>query len=668
MPKVTPSAYDLKESALKGTHADVKTYEDLAKWLCDELDIAISSRGPVAEDIRYGWTLYEQGRTRGKNAPWPDAADLTSPYAAEYVDALHARVMQTVFQEPVWTVEGWGESAPRAPFVEEFHQRTQEDERLQSYLDECLLRTWIEPAGILEVSEAIDMRRTRGRINAKLALDPATQAPIMGEDNVPVFEQDDLGNPIEADQQAMAAAEIDVDRIEPVRTGPDYDVIPYLDFLTLPHHARHKGQVWGYAKRFKRRVPELAARAKQGIYDKQAVEECGAENETDATSSDVVIPDQKGPTAQKELWQVQFLADLDGKGERWYIATVHKDKRLLLRLKFDDQTTRYIRFVPFPKPGSVDGYSLVMNKLITVIEEDTAVRNMRADKAALAISAPIKVTTGALWDPYEQPFGPRSVITVRDQNEIQQMELSDVPPSINVWKNDIRQDADRLAGQNDTSFGQSAAGDATLGEVRLKAGYVEVRIDLVVKRLKEPMEELFQARHNVWKRVLKERQTGLPIPQSMAMGLEARGIPVDSVSSDGRITAEMLEGQFWGKPRGSVESADLNARMGYFNQGLTSLTGLASSNPTIAMIMQSPSFAKAILEEWMRVHRWQDKQALLGPEVQQMIQQQQQQAALMQDPRMQTMMAMMQGGPMGGQMEMPQPGAPQQPPQAPGLM
>jgi hypothetical protein len=327
--------------------------------------------------------------------------------------------------------------------------------------------------------------------------------------------------------------------------------------------------------------------------------------------------------------------------------------------------------VPFPKPGSVDGYSLVMNKLITVIEEDTAVRNMRADKSALALAAPIKVTQGALFVPDEQTFGPRSVITVRDQNEIQQMELSDVPASINVWKNDIRQDADRLAGQNDTSFGQSAQGDATLGEVRLRAGYVEVRIDLVVKRLKEPMEELGAARHNIWKRVLAERQTGLPIPQSMAFGLEARGIPVDSVSSDGRITAEMLDGQFWFKPRGSVESADLNARMGYFNQFTQALSVFAGVNPVLQMIVSSPTFAKSYLEEAMRVYRWQDKQALLGPEVQQMIQQQMQQAALMQDPRMQTMMAMLQGGPAGQPAPMPgaqpQAQAPQQPP-VPGVM
>ena len=66
----------------------------------------------------------------------------------------------------------------------------------------------------------------------------------------------------------------------------------------------------------------------------------------------------------------------------------------------DDRVTRYFKFVPFPKPGSTEGYSLIGHKLLTVIEEDTAVRNMRADTAALAISAPIMTTPGARWDDY----------------------------------------------------------------------------------------------------------------------------------------------------------------------------------------------------------------------------------------------------------------------------
>src|SRR5689334_6268622 len=102
------------------------SWDKVGAWLATELDQAISMRGGAAEEIRYAWDYYEQNRMRGRNAPWPDAADLPSPIAPEYTDAVHARLMQTIFVEPVWTVEGYGDSAKRARLVEEFHQRAQE--------------------------------------------------------------------------------------------------------------------------------------------------------------------------------------------------------------------------------------------------------------------------------------------------------------------------------------------------------------------------------------------------------------------------------------------------------------------------------------------------------------------------------------------------------------
>ena len=667
------TAFDLKASDLKGTHADVTTFEELGIWLTNELDIAVSVRGATDEDVKYWWTLYEQGRTRGSNAPWPDAADLTSPLASEAVDAVHARLMQTIFTEPVWTVEGWGDSVKKAPFVEEFHQRSLEEERLQTYLDAVLLRSLVEPAGILEISEAVEKRREVTRKQVKWATDPLGQ-PLLDDKQQPKAAQDEAGNYIEATPDDPMSMQVEYDDLQHVRKGPSYDVVPYLDFATLPAHAKDRTQIWGYAKRFYRRVPEIKSLAKQGIYDPDAIEKIGTQNERDdrsdqAPSRTVGLASQDGPTAQKELWTVQFLADLDGKGERWYRATVHRDTRTVLRLNKDDRVTRYFKFVPFPKPSSTEGYSLIGHKLLTVIEEDTAVRNMRADKAALAISAPIKKLQGALWDEFEQPFGPRAVITVRDMREVDQMQLSDVPASINVWKQDVRADADRILGLNDTSLGQESGKDATLGEVRLRAGYAEVRMDLIVKRLKEPLEELAQARHNIYLRQLREEQQqtqqGRMVPQSLIIGLEARGVDVSSIA-DGRITPDMLEGQFWFLPKGSVESADLNAQMGYFNQGLIALANLSKTNPTIAMLLSSPSTARSILEQWARVYRWPDKQAFLGSEAQAAIKQQMEQQQMMQDPRMQLAMAMAQAGPGPG--GMPQgPGAPPGPGQ-PGML
>lgn len=658
-------AFDLKESELKGTHADVESYDDLAHWLVQELDNALSTRGTVADDIKYRWLYYEQGRTR-RSAPWADAADLTSPYATEFVDAILARLMDTIMVDPVWIVEGWGDSTAKAPFVEEFHQRAQEQERLQGYLREVLLRALIEPAGVLEVSEAVDIRRERKTIRARLQMDPVNNVPMLDETAQPMLEQDGEGNYVEAQGEQEPQAETVIDSFEPVRLGPAYDVVPYLDFVRFPAHARSKSEIWGYGKRLWRRVPELQARVKQGMYDADAVEHINDSDErvgasisgTEPTPETAVT--QKGPTAQKELWEMPFLADLDGKGERWWLATVSRQHTKLLRLKVDDRTTRFLEFVPFPKPGSRDGYSLV-EKMITLLEEDTAVRNMRADGAALALAGgTIVVREGSSWDPYEEPIGPGHVIHLRELNDIKQLETRDVPESINRWRQDIRADLERGVGLNDVSVGTQTQDRRTLGEVRLASGYSEIRVKAIVTAIQESLEELGQARHAIWKRVLTDMPNGLPIPSSLMQGLDVRGINTESIH-DGRVTAQMLEGQFWFKPRGSVESANLDQQAQYMNSFLKVLAPLMQINPMIRMMMSTPPAAKALIEQALRVNRWPDKQAFLGSEAQTAVQgqmQQQAQAAeqqqMLQDPRLQALMHMA-----GADAGPPQAGAPQ---------
>lgn len=637
------TAFDITPSKLR-LHGEESTVSDVAQWLVRELDTAISARTGVDTEIHYAWNLYQQDRTRGGSMPWPDAADLTSPLAAEYVDALHARLMTTIFTEPVWTVEGWGESAKRAPYVEEFHQRAQEDERLQGYADEWVLRALVEGVGTLEVAEAVEMRRTVKRMKARLQLDETTNLPILGEDQKPVLARGEDGGPVEAEEGDEAIAEIDADVLEPVRVGPTYDVIPYLDFLTLPGHARNTDQVWGYAKRFWRRVPQLKAAAIRGVYDKAAVDALGTDDErpvaqTEAPARTQPLPEQRHGTAQKELWELQLLADFDGTGERWWRATVSRERTQCLRLQRDDRTTRYIRFAPFPKPGTVDrGYSVVTNKLRTVLEEDTAGRNLFYDRMALKASSPLKVLQGALWNPYDEPLGPGAMITVRDMNEVVPMQgIEDVPQSLVAYRQYVRQDAERALGQNDVSIGQETQERRTLGEVQLVAGYAEVRTNVLLRRCQEALEELFQARHTIWKRTLESRGTS-PRLRSLMIGKQADGIDVSGLATDGTITAELLEGIFWGKPKGSVETADLNRQRQDFNSLLQTVAVLMKVNPTIGMIFQTIPAARSLVKTALKVNRVPDVQSILGPESADVFSQIEAKQQMERDPRMQVLM------------------------------
>jgi hypothetical protein len=659
---VKSSAFDLKN--LKKSRW--RDWNDLASWLSSELDMAIGARSGRKEEVASSWGFYEQARMRVGSSPWPDAADLPSPFAPEYTDAVHARVMQTIFVEPVWTVEGFGSSAVKAPIVEEFHQRAQEDARFQGYADEWILRGLIEGVGTLKITESREWRRQQVEKRVAIQLDPMG-APVMGPQG-PMLAYDESGEfvPVEDEQTPSALAQMDEWR--PARFGPEFEVIPYPDFFVLPAHARHRQHVWGYCARFYRRWPQLGEWADRGWYGKKEVENVGDSNDKAITNDDVPatgvhVVDQQQNTSQKELYEFTVLLDLDGKGERWWVITLHKESTTILRCKIDDGMTRYIRWMPFPKPGTVDhGYSLIGNKLISVIEEDTARRNLKADRMALKASQPILRQANALWQPFEQPMGPRSVIDVRSKDEISVLQgIDDVPQSVHIWGEELRSDADRLIGQNDVSFGNETTEERTLGEVQLRAGYAEVRINVIVKRMQEPMEEAGLVLHEIWKHTLRAN-ADQPPQRAMVIGKEATGISIPGYPEQIIVTADILEGVYWFKPRGSVETADLNRQKQDFIGFLQVLPALTQMNPAFAAVLGTVPFAKSMMEQAVRVFRFPDRQSVLGAEgqnvfdimqQQMMMQQQMQQAAM--DPRMQFVMALAGGGGRGApQLPMPQ--------------
>jgi hypothetical protein len=622
-----PTPYDVKANKL---HDFDDGYKGLARWICEEIQAAEDVRTTLEPQLDYWHRIYEQDRTRlTNNRPKPDGADLTSPLGTQYVDSLHARAMQTIFgAEPIWTVEGWADSAEKAPFVEEFHQWTAEDERVQSYVDRAIHNSWIDSEGVLEVYEETDTRPVRRTIWAQVQTiqdEMGQMRAVMGEDLKPALMRDEQNKYIEVPPpqpgQMMdgSIAQVEIDDRQPVRVGPGYRVVDLADFLILPGHARDRSDIWGYAKRFFRRYTTIKAKAKAGVYDIEACDTIGHQNEREASLDDtrrgVTIAQQDGHTAETELRELSFLRDLDRTGERWWLATVHLPTQTLLRLKHDELATltgfgRFVRFVPFPRKNSLGGLSVIGHKIITLVEEHTAVRNMRADRAALGASAPIKVRQNALYDPDETPIGAGSVIWVRDMQEIEPMVIPDLPASVNQWESTILDGTERTMGMNDISSGVDAAEDRTLGERQMQVGASEIRINLINKRLQETMEELGQIRHAVWKRTLAE-QGGMALPQSALMGIEARGLETTLIPG-GKMTADLLDGKFKFKPKGSVETSDLGRQMGYFVQSLNILPALMQANPMIAAMLQTPDAARALLTEWVRVGRIQNRQAFLG--------------------------------------------------------
>jgi hypothetical protein len=603
---------------------DAEEQKKLAVWLADELQNALDARAVAERETDYYHLLYEQGRTRQASAaPWPGAADLTSYLGTQNVDSLHARLMKTVWVEPIWTVEGWGPAAQNAPFVEEFHQWKAEEERLQSVLDKWALISLIETRGLIEVTEGTQQRKVRKEMWAQIAMapDPMTgqPGPLFQDDGTPQLATDPQGKYIEApEQDAMGmpvpAAQVVVDSQEPVRTGPQYRVLPYRDSLILPGHARDKDEIWGYAKRIYRRMPDLREMAARGVYDPDAVEKLTnvSDREPDPAlqRSGHSIASQEYDTVEKELWEVTLLKDLDEQGERWYVCTINLSAQVLLRVQYDDlDRARYVPVILFPRPDRVtEGFSFIGHKLITTIEEHTAWRNMIADRAQMVAQTPVKKLQGALWDEYEQPWGAGMVMTVRDMREVEPFQIPDVPASLMQRETVMERTAERLAGVNDIAAGQTVAqGDKTLGEVQMATEQSFVRMDLVIRRFQEAMEDLAQIRHAIWKRTLAEQPEGVEVPESVLVGLESRGAQVPG----GRMTAAMLEGNFRFKPRGSVETADPRAMRMDFTQMMQAFP------PFLQMLMMlgntfGPQAARAMLDQFVRVYRIPNRAAFVG--------------------------------------------------------
>jgi len=233
----------------------------------------------------------------------------------------------------------------------------------------------------------------------------------------------------------------------------------------------------------------------------------------------------------------------------------------------------------------------------------------------MIVQAPIKRLTGALWDPLEQPFGPSAVIDVRDMREIEAMQMPDIPASVIQWEQVCERTAEKLMGVNDIASGQTLNETKTLGEVQMATEQSFVRMDLVIRRFQESMEDLFQIRHAIRKRMLAEQPEGIDAPQSVMTGLESRGTPIDG----GKITAQLMEGTFRGKPRGSVETADPKALRNDLNQLLQVLPAFLQLTPMVGQFF-GPQAVRALLDQVVRTYRIPNRQAFLGgPAQQQMI-------------------------------------------------
>lgn len=611
-PSRNSDAFDVKLSA--------EERRQLAADLSTAIEDAVNARAHIIADggkiDLLDW-FYEQGRSAPEDRPFPGAADLTSWFITENVDAIRAYTMGAITSgEPFCIVEGWGDAAQNAPAVEEFHDWQVDEEGLIEELAKVVHGAYLEDCHILEVRERVETKRITEELDVALEVND-DGGVIFDTNGRPKMQIGPDGGPVEA-QEGQPSARIKRTYTKTRRLGPEYDVISMKDFVFLPGHARNKRQVWGYAYRFWSRIPEIQEKADDGLYDADAVNGLGEQSDREGArnvQAPVVseVAPQTGPAVEKELWQLSIKRDLDGDGrEEWYVATLSTQHRELLRLKLDTFVMkvgkpRCVPFVPFLRRNAVYGYSYA-EKLLTLAEEHTALRNMAADRGALATNAPMTVLQGALYDPDEQPFGVGRSIIVRDHNELRPMVIPDVPNSIVEQKRDLVQAKERVGLLSDMAIGVQANAQRTLGENQMVQRGSAVRVDEPVKAIQRSISTVMELRHQIWIDTLEADANGLEIPADRMARMQMRGIP----ASGGRFTAAMLKGKFKFKPSGSTETADKGRNRQDFNNAVLALANLAKVFPGLALMFQNPEVTKAVIEEWARVYNVRNRQKFLG--------------------------------------------------------
>lgn len=600
MPRRKSDAFDIRLTDAKR--------DDLANELCQEIEDALNARtsviGPEGMIDLLDW-FYEQGRTPPQDRPFPGAADLTSWFILEGVDAMRARAVKSVLRaEPFCTVDGWGQSSTRAPIVEAFHDWQIREEKLLGELSKVIHGALIEDCYVLEVRPRVETKLVVEEIDAAIEVNEQG-GPVIGPDGNPVLIMDG-DEPVEA-QSGAPSARVKRTYTRTRQLGPEYDAISMKDFVFLPGHAKNRRAVWGYAYRFWSRYPEVLEKAKDGIYDLKTVEKMGDQSDrSDSISPKTVdgIAAQNGPAQEKELFQLSLKRDLDKDGhEEWYLVTLSLKERAILRLKLDTFVMkvgkpRCVPFVLYPRRDSVYGYSYA-EKLLTLAEEHTSLRNMKADRSALATNAPIMQLTGGKWDPNVQPLGVGRVITIGERGELEPMKIADVPNSIIEQERGLIGAAERVRGLSDMGAGVQANQQRTLGENQMVQSGSAIRVDEPIDNLREAIIDVMDLRQAIWLETLEANGAGLEAPADVAESLEARGV----AEFEGRFTADILKGKFKFKPYGSVDTADVGRRIQYFTEGTVALKNLSDIMPAIKGIFASAEVQKAILSEWARAYK-----------------------------------------------------------------
>lgn len=459
----------------------------------------VSQRATLDNNLDIWSNLYDM-RVQPKNTPWLNSSNLPSTLIPTSLDTLTSRLMQLVVPLRLLVVKGRDqESEQHSHEIEHFYNTQVQDNDWDNSIYHYSHLSGRDGTSIMEVV-------WEKRVHHMHLVQFTDETDATGN-----LVYDEQGRP----KQKREVVHKAITEYNGVRWNP----VELRDFYLFPAWARSIEEAPTVGRVLYLSEAELRAMVASGDLKKDAVDyviktikgtgqelpqddhkatyEIGGQIEVSTT--DHVIDDKMQQAEYFKVWRFHTREfDLDGDGIfEENVIWFHEFSRRVLGVQHYQYAHGYRPFVELSlmdRPNRFYGYA-VPERLYSVSVEQAAIHNQRNDEITLRLSPPMLRIAGSQYENRNKPWGPGVIYDVGSLNDMQLMQLPDVPPS--SWSEEqlLDQYAKELLGLADAF--SASGGRQTRYQMQLAAAAVTVRLSLMASRLQRALRRIFKMTHEL---------------------------------------------------------------------------------------------------------------------------------------------------------------------------
>ena len=444
---------------------DENTEGRLKEFLAHEISLCWQERDTLVDDwIQWQKDYWAKPAQKVKNFPFQRAANIVIPMTAIAVEAIYARILNTIFStKPFWSVRPRSADWVRlAPEIEKRLQIVAEDPNIldvfgfarESLLEFVKLGTGVAKSGF---------ERTFRKVNIDLPDGSSTSHWISQKE------------------------------------GATLDYVPLANFLLRLHEKDPQSAVWVGEEHHNVTWAQLKRYAISGRMDREAIESIRSWwTQIQSTESNAQEYDRARRTIENaeptwselfsfcEIW-LSFDVDNDGVDEE-IVVDFHHPSRTILSIRYNwyHDLHRPYRLAPFiPVEGRWAGIGVgKQNEQFQALI--TTIHRQRLDAGTLANMGQLAVKKTSGYGPGEPIFPGKMWFLDDPSSDIKEFHLSD-PHHVAQLNNEeaARQYSDKRTGVNEVILGmpqQGTPGTATSDLARLAEG--NKKFDMVLRNVR----------------------------------------------------------------------------------------------------------------------------------------------------------------------------------------